>query len=67
MNKDVTATSTRRPYRVYPLGQCAHCGGTIEKKRPWQRFCGAFCRMEQWNLDNPRMRKQKPTTEGILP
>jgi uncharacterized OB-fold protein len=38
--------------------ECEGCGNVFLRKRAWQKYCGAKCRWETWDLNNPRTKKQ---------
>lgn len=36
-----------------PATHCEHCGGAFVARRPWARFCSAYCRRVAWLVRNP--------------
>jgi len=37
--------------------KCIYCGKQFEQRRSWQKFCGAVCRLKNWDKNNPRIKK----------
>lgn len=34
-----------------------NCKSDMIPKRPWQKYCSDKCRWEDWNYNNPRMKR----------
>lgn len=50
----VTPTNTKRHTTVTAaVIQCEQCGGNFDARRPWARFCSAYCRRLAWLGRNP--------------
>lgn len=45
---------------------CRECGALFEAK-PSKRFCGAECRYQHWNRNNPRRRASQPYNASRAP
>jgi len=43
--------------KILPKIKCLFCDEEFTPKRPWQKFCCDDCRHQQWEEDNPRIRK----------
>ena len=44
------------------VGRCPNCGGLVEPKRKWHKYCSDTCRHAVWERDHPRQKIGVKTT-----